>query len=297
MRDQVLNASLEGSGWTARTDAQGGFTIQSLPPGDYRLSVRAPSGPPAVLDLWAQTDVAVRGSDVDGVGLALAPGSTISGRIVFDGTKAPAPQAPPIYFVSADSMAMLLSGGSPAGPVPPPIRIEPDGSFVAAGLPPDRYLALLNWPGMRTDDGLGGWWLTSIRVGDRDIGDAPIVVEPNTNVRDVTLTFRDRIGVVEGMLTDANGRPAPEYFVLAFSADRSSWTTTSRRKVEPARPGTDGRYRLAGLLAGDYYVAVVTVADDNDIVDARFLEALIPMAIRMSIADGETRRQDLKIGR
>ena len=117
------------------------------------------------------------------------------------------------------------------------------------------------------------------------------------NVGGVAITFSDRIGTIEGTLTDAAGRPAPDYFVLAFPVDRASWTTVSPRIVPPARPATDGRYRLTGLLAGDYYLAVVTTMDSDDGSDPAFLEALLPSAIKISIATGESRRQDLKIGR
>jgi len=115
--------------------------------------------------------------------------------------------------------------------------------------------------------------------------------------RHTTITFGDRIGVIEGMLTDAEGRPAPEYFVLAFPLERTSWTTVSRRMVPPVRPATDGRFRIAGLQAGDYYLAVVTTMDPDAGTDPEFLESILPGAIRVTIAEGETKRQDLRIGK
>jgi hypothetical protein len=53
--------------------------------------------------------------------------------------------------------------------------VAADGSFRVAGLPPDRYNVSATWPGIRAIDG-SGWWLTSIQVGDKDIGDATIEV-------------------------------------------------------------------------------------------------------------------------
>jgi hypothetical protein len=97
-------------------------------------------------------------------------------------------------------------------------------------------------------------------------------------------------------LTDAAGRPAREYFVLAFPADRASWTTTSRRIVPPVQPATDGRFRISGLLPGEYYLAVVTEVSPDEATDARFLETLLPLAMRLTIGEAETRRQDLRIG-
>ena len=99
------------------------------------------------------------------------------------------------------------------------------------------------------------------------------------------------------MLTDPAGRPAPEYFVLAFPVERSSWTTVSRRIVAPVRPATDGRYRIAGLPAGDYWLAVVTTMDPDSGTDPEFLESILSGAIKITVGEGETKRQDLRIGK
>jgi hypothetical protein len=300
MRQREMNASLEGSDRIARTDASGRFTFQNVPPGEYRISMRASStSSPSELDLWAQTDVRVSGGDVDGVGLALAPASTISGRVSFDGASPPPADLSVVrlHFSAVDAIARAMSAGGSGGQQPPIASVQADGTFRVSGLPPDRYLVGASWPGMRSGDGTTGWWITSIRVGDRELGDAPIGVDPNTNVGDVLIAFSDRIGAIEGRLIDAAGRPAPEYFVLAFPVERSSWTTVSRRIVPPARPGTDGRYRLTGFLEGDYYLAVVTTMDSDDGSDPAFLEAIVPGAIRVTIGRGQTIRQDLQVGR
>jgi hypothetical protein len=299
MRHREMNASIEGSDRLARTDASGRFTFQNVPPGDYRITMRASSTtPPKDLDLWAQTDVAVSGGDVEGVGLALAPASTISGRVSFDGTAPPPADLSIVrlHFTAVDALARALSGGGSGGE-PPTASVQADGTFRVAGLPPDRYIVGASWPGMRSGDGRVGWWITSIRVGDREIGDAPIGVDPNANVANVAIAFGDRVGAIEGTLSDAAGRPAPDYFVLAFPVERSSWTTVSRRLVPPARPGTDGRFRLTGFPAGDYYLAVVTTMESDDGSDPAFLEAIVPGAIKVTIGRGQTIRQDLQVGR
>ena len=85
--------------------------------------------------------------------------------------------------------------------------------------------------------------------------------------------------------------------MLAFPIERTSWTTTSRRAVPAVRPGTDGRFRVSGLLASRYYLAVVTAAEPDEIMDPAFLEAILPSAVRVTIKDGEIVRQDLRIGK
>jgi hypothetical protein len=296
--------------------------MQNIPPGAYRISARAssataapaapppagaPGGPPLratsgaapVFDLWGERDITVSGQDVENASITLAPASILTGRLVFTGATSTPPQDLSqirLQFIATEALAAAQVGaGSPAAAVIG--TVQADGTFRAAGLPPDRYAVTASWPGMRNAGGTAGWWLTTVQVGGRNLGDAPIDVRANTEVGDVTITFSDRIGAIEGVLADAAGRPAPEYYVIAFPADRSSWTTTSRRAVPPVRPGTDGRFRVNGLLPGDYYLAVVTAMDGEEGSDPAFLEAILPSAIKMTIAAGETRRQDLKIGR
>ena len=267
--------SLEGATRSAASGADGRFTMQNIPPGAYRLSARAssavaaapapapagaPGGPPPrgpggaapVFDLWGDREITVSGQDIENVAIALAPASSLSGRLVFTGTTAKPPDDLSqirLQFIATEALAQVQAGAG-GGYAASGIAgsVQADGTFRVIGLPPDRYAVVASWPGMRSANGASGWWLTTVQVGARDLGDAPIDVRANTEVTDVTITFSDRIGAIEGQLTDAAGRPAPEYFVVAFPPIDASWTTTSRRLVPPVRPGTDGRFRVNGLL-------------------------------------------------
>ncbi len=305
LQARVPQANLEGSGFNAIANASGRFAFATVPPGDYRLSVTSAPAPaqrgvaPAVVGLlWAETSLVVSGQDVQGIALTLAPGSSIAGRIEFAPATVPLPAdltTIRLQFVATDALARGMAGNS-GGAVPYDTNVAADGTFRVAGLPPDRYNVSATWPGIRNAAGLG-WWLTSIGVGGKDIGDAPIEVRANEDVTNVTLGFRDQIGAIEGQLTDAAGRPAPEYFVLTFPVERGSWTMTSRRAKPAVRPGTDGRFRVNGLLAGQYYLAVVTAVEPEDAMDPGFLESLLPSAIRVTVGEGQAVRQDLRIGR
>lgn len=316
MRARETRALIEGAGYRATTGPDGRFTIQGVAPGDYSLSARASSAsasPPAgvatpperaastaVFDLWGERAVVAAGQDIENVSVALAPAASLSGRLVFEGTTAKPPadlSEIRLRFISTEGLAQAQGGGGGGIATLVLATVQSDGSFRALGLPPDRYTVTASWPGMRSGDGTSGWWLTTVHIENRDLGDAPIDVRANAEVTGISIGFRDRVGAIEGLLSDAAGRPAPEYFVVAFSADRASWTTTSRRFVPPVRPGTDGRYRVNGLLPGDYYLAVVTAVGQDESADPAFLEAILPSAIRITVSAGEARRQDLRIGR
>ena len=290
---RVPQVNMEGTTRTVAADANGRFAFPSVPPGDYRVTGRPAQSPL----LWAETNVVVSGQDVSGVALTLAPASSITGRVTFSAVS----MTPPadlttirLQFIATDALASSIAGN----PSPSSFTgtVAADGTFRIAGLAPDRYNVAATWPGIRNADG-AGWWLTSILVGGKDLGDAPIDVRANEELAGVTLGFKDRIGAIEGLLLSADGRPAPEYFVLAFPQDKTSWTTTSRRAVPAVRPGTDGRFKINGLLAGQYYLAVVTSVEADDAMDPSFLEAILPGALRVTVTDGQTVRQDLRIGK
>jgi hypothetical protein len=49
------------------------------------------------------------------------------------------------------------------------------------------------------------------------------------------------------------------------------------------------------LPAGDYYVAALTDLNLDEWKNAEFLSALVPAAVRVAIADGQRRVQNLRI--
>jgi hypothetical protein len=61
------------------------------------------------------------------------------------------------------------------------------------------------------------------------------------------------------------------------------------------RPDQDGRYNVNGLPAGDYYGIALDYVDANDWNDPQFLEGIRGKAMRVSLADGETKSADLKV--
>jgi hypothetical protein len=52
---------------------------------------------------------------------------------------------------------------------------------------------------------------------------------------------------------------------------------------------------VASLPAGTYYLAALTDVDPEERFDGAFLEQVAAGALTISLADGETRLQDLKL--
>jgi protocatechuate 3,4-dioxygenase beta subunit len=299
------------------TDTEGAFTINAVKPGSYTMTAKATPkspDPPAPGEAanqsrgtthFASEELTVQGADIPNITLMLRPGMTVSGQIVYqvatktppaDLTKTQIALLPAPTGTGLDDLTSMMMGLMGGGVTP---RIDKDGKFTFAGVPPGRYR--LNTPfGMITILPManmlsGGWTLKSVMLGGRDIADAPIEIRSGVDVPGVVVTFTDQPSELSGSVTDASGRPTTGFPIIVFSTDRQYWTLGSRR-VQTARPGTDGKYKVTGLPAGEYFVCAVTAVDRSEVYDPAFLEQLVPLAFKITMADGEKKVQDLRLG-
>jgi Carboxypeptidase regulatory-like domain len=326
----LVSLLLGGTG-NSRSMADGKFTVTGVTPGRYTLTARATARPPGSAPgragstpdmadiqvqlgslfgggggaqvLWASEDITVDGRDISDLALRLQPGMTVSGKLVFEGTTLQPPAdltraritvAPPPSGVSPMEMAMtLLSSMSPA-------TTSADGTFAVKGLTPGKYKLGVNVPGMLqspTAPG-SGWVLKSATIGGPtgvDVADRVLELKPGQDMTGLVITMTDRPTEISGVVQDQAGRPAPGFPILIFSTDRTFWTMGSRRVLQ-ARPSSDGKYRLVGLPAGEYFVAAVTDIDPNQLYDPVFLDQFAAASFKITLADGEKKTQDLKLG-
>jgi len=117
-------------------------------------------------------------------------------------------------------------------------------------------------------------------------------------VSDVAVHFTDKPTEITGTLFGADGKPAPEFFIVVFSTDRAFWIPQSRR-VRSARPGNTGTFRIANLPPGEYYLCALTDLDSSAISSASstFLETLAAASIKMALAEGQKVTQDVQVKR
>ncbi len=275
--------------------SDGKWVIPAVPPGQYTLIARAPSrqsvaapgagAAAAVVDLFALLDLHVTGQDLTGLVLTLERGATVSGRVVFDGRSMAAPKD-----FAAVRVTLAIAPGSPLGGTTQNVVTAADGTFTIVGATPGRYRFSAVVPATAGT----GWNLKSAVVSDRDALDAPIDIRPGEDVAGLTLTFTDQTTELSGTLIDDKGGAVTGYLVVVLSADRAHWVATGRRG-RIVRPGPDGQYKVTGLPAGEYHLGVIADVDQPDLGDAAFLEPIVAGALRLKLADGEKRVQDLKI--
>ncbi len=292
---------------SVRADREGTFKIANVPPGQYSIVARAtintgreggppgrgagPGGrgmnatPPAdSIRMWATADVTVDGRNVANVVLTLQPGQTISGRVVFEGTTQP----PPDLSRMRVNVSPVMRPGTPSEVMTPAAgRVDASGRFTITGVIPGRYR--LSSSGAGT-----GWVLGSSMIDGQDSLDFPIDVKPNQNVSGAVVTFIDRQTELTGSIVNEQGQPASDYTLIVYPSDERFWTPQSRR-IQSARPATDGRYSFRNLPAGEYRLAPVLDPEPGSWFDPAFLQQLDNTALRLSVGEGEKKEQNLRV--
>jgi len=299
---------------TARPDRDGRFRISNVAPGQYMLVARGTLGgrDPRAIEmqaveerraavagrgansaqvaeaprLWAMSDVTVDGRDVANLVLTLQPGMTVSGRVAFEGSTAQPPtdlSRVRVSITPADPAGTMRHLASSANG-----RADASGKFTISGVSPGKYRL--------TGSGAGqGWTVGSSIVSGEDSLDVPFEVKPNQSVINAVLTFTDRQTEVAGTLVDAKGQPAKDYTIIIYPSVREYWTPQSRR-IQSARPGTDGSFTFRNLPSGEYRVSAVLDPEPGTWYDPQFLQQLETQSMRVTLGPGEKKVQNLRVG-
>jgi hypothetical protein len=231
----LKGGSQNGFGPTPQTSSRedGTFELRNLLPGEYVL-VTSPNNPAEFA--YGREEVSISDSDVIGVKLTLAKGTTVTGTVKLEG------DGPPIrpMIVLAD-VEETLGHSSNA-------QAADDGTFALHGVMPVRYAAIV-------DSLPEGVYVKSIRFGQQDVtrtmldltsgvsGTLDILLSPRA--AEVSGTVRNKDGVAmtglevtlwpKGMLQESvwsgpSGVPVTRTAIFASRAWFPANTTRSRGK-------------------------------------------------------------------
>lgn len=271
------------------------FSIPGVTPGDYTLVARtgsagrgAAAAAPGAPVLWSVTDLTMAGEDQTNLILRLQPGVSVSGSIVFERSSGAAP-------ADVSRLELLMTAVNPLVGAPGTTRgvVDVAGTFRFSSLVPGAYALNASPPVAWAP---AKWTLKSAMLNGRDVADVLLDAKPGQDISGLVITFADRESAITGRLVDAGGRPVTRYSIVVFTVDRSLWLPNARR-IRATSPATDGSFSVAGLAAGDYAIAAAEDVEASDLADPAFLSQLLASSIKITIAEGEKKTQDLRVGR
>ena len=282
----------------------GRFKYVNVTPGHYTISALARpasvsgqgdgASQPAVSMFWASAELDVNGQDLSGVSLTFQPALRLTGRVVFDAATLAVPADLGGVLVSLETLpgrdGTAMSNNTAYGGLQRTVfgRVGPDGTFAIDGLTPGPYRVAVKGSAIPS-----GFWLRSVIADGRDVLDDPLDVRPAQDLTGVVVTFTDRHSGLDGVLQTAEGQPASGYFVVAVPTNRALWG--AERRVRWTRPATDGRFEFADLPPGEYAIAALADLDPEDLKRPALLADVVAAGLRVSLAEGEHKRQDLRI--
>jgi hypothetical protein len=272
------------------TDRRGGFSFPAVPSGHYALRLTRGQGPAAgsrgqpALDrsiTWLDLPVAVGSEDIENLAVTASAGPRLSGRLEFDGDPARSRGSLPNIQVSIEP-ADTVPGTAPWVVLARPDRF---GEFTSPQVVGGRYyVRILASP--------SGWMFKSATLEGRDLADTPFTLTSDTP--NVVITFTDRWSGLRGSV-QPDSSSSSEAVVIVFPTDTETWGSSGRmrRRLRSARVSPSSAEYAFNLPPGDYYVIAVPEEQTADWQDAAFLEAASRLAVRVRIAEGERKVQDL----
>jgi hypothetical protein len=264
----------------AMTGADGSFQLPGLAPGNYNINVR-PRGMPSPGTEFATMRITVGPADIDGLLLMTAPGAVARGVITTDlGTAPPVlPEQVNIIARPASPDVMVSIGDA---------KVHEDWTFEISDLSESRILG--------GNVAQPGWAVKAVYHNGQDVTDVPVEFVPGSTVDGFTVVLTQKMTELSGQVAGEHGKPDTDATIVIFSDNPDRWTFMSRY-LRTARPNQDGRYTLRGLPPHDYLVVAVKELEPGQFQDPEFLESIRPQATRVSLGEGESRVQDLKIAR
>ena len=292
---------LFGASSTARTDANGNFTLTGVAPGDYTLNARTSqiftssadgnsmsftmvrsTGPGGGGDSNQESGavpLTVSGEDMSNVIIVTTKGASATGRVVYEGGSKPPANTVRISAAATDDTGpmTLISGAS---------SVTPEGTFEIKGLSGQRVFRVNGIP--------SGWVLKAVKVNGTDITDNGMEFKSAEAVTGVEVILTSKVTEVKGAVKAGND-PAMDYTVVIFSDEPDKWRVPTSRHIATGRPNQQGQFQVKNLPAGSYYAVALEYIPQGEWNDPEVLERLKSKATTFTVGEGEVKTLELKL--
>jgi len=161
--------------------------------------------------------------------------------------------------------------------------VNADGSFEMTGVVGTIDIVALARP----------WVVRSVKYGDHDLMDQPLTVSSTDDIRNVQIVLSDRVGDLNGVVTDADGRPAVGCTVVAFP---DATGPSMLRWSHLDRADTRGRFAFSDLLPGAYLTVAASNIDASTWLGTDSLDRLRATATRVTIDEREKKTITMTCG-
>jgi protocatechuate 3,4-dioxygenase beta subunit len=255
----------------------GSFTFTGVSPGEYTITAQQFGTPDAEV---ATTKVTVGTENISDLRLVGAKPMVVRGRVIVD--PAAASSLPPRLMLQAAPVQMMPMLGPRQ-----PAAVQDDMSFELKS-PPGVYRLNLMPPGQE-------WAIRSVRLNGTDLTDTGIEIKANEEIHALEVELTNKLTTITGLVTNARGDAVKDYTTIVFAQDPARWAGNNTRYVSTGRPDQDGRFKINGLPAGEYYIVALDRVDGGEAGDPEFLERVRTKASRLSLNEGETKTVDLRL--
>ena len=284
----------------------GAFQFENVAPGEYVVRARdaqitegirvqravifpdtlPPSLPRSTASEFGAAKFSTRGDDPPPITVITAPTSSIVGRVAFERIQA-GPDLKEVTVLAVPDDPDLALGVMQAS-----ARIvSPDSnglSFEVGGLVGSvRIVVKAPAP----------WWLKSVQTpGLRDPDDVFDPAAVSGGQGELTLLLANTAAVVSGRVL--KGRSEADTMVLLFPTGQRRWLNMTPY-IKTSQPGTDGRYTLAGISPGEYFITAVALDGRQRAgewwTDREALLMLAPASRRITVSEGQPITVDLAL--
>jgi hypothetical protein len=266
--------------------ANGTFAISGVAPGEHTLRVQQSRAGTA--GEFASVPLVVSSADLSGVAVILGAGTTISGRVVWEGTSPRTRTGPPVparvTTVQADLQRQFAQMGGSSDPRANG-TLDDDGSFTLAGA---SGRVFFNVPAP------SGWMVKSVTLDGDDITDVPLDLTGRASIPDLRIVLTDKLTNVSGQVSNTRGEALQDYVVVIQPVERKEPVIASRF-IRTVRPDTTGTFQTRGMRPGRYLATAVQALDEGQQFNPEYQGQLREKGTSFSVSEGGSARLALEL--